>query len=75
MIPITAQEVTTVCILSVYFQLWWSIIVHYCPAGYHIIKLFRFLREVEIFFKPLLKGWNVVHTFIARFIHRSNLAM
>ena len=42
---------------------------------YHIIKLFRFLQEVEIFFKPLRKGWNVVHTFSDRFVHRYDAAM
>ena len=42
---------------------------------YHIIKLFRFLQEVEIFFKPLRKGWNVVHTFSDRFVNRYDAAM
>ena len=45
------------------------------PTGYHIIQLLRFLREVEIFFKRLRKGWIVVHTFIDRFLQRYNLAM
>ena len=41
-----------------------------CPTSYHIIQLLRFLREVEIFFKRLRKGWIVEHTFIDRFLQR-----
>ena len=56
MIRITAQELYN----CLHFERLFSALVeHYCTllSGWlYIIKLFRFPREIEIFFKPLRKG-------------------
>ena len=42
--------------LTVQSKCWKSIIARHCSAGYHVLKLFGFLQEVEFFYKPLQYG-------------------